>query len=261
MNNYFLHLLGTGIQYNHIKDLVSAVTMLQHALSALDDAELIKFTQNKGILGNLADFAKETGSDNIADRIYKLALEQSMKHIDMAEFVQFSDNLFPRVEEAAEVKIPGAQMLCRSLADIRHKYEEDQAKLLPLRRRVVRLAELNNKERSLYSLKLKITDKYVGTCSYLDEWQHFGRIELIGSRQNKKNEYESGSQVMLVRILPDPDKSVTTEQLEKCLHDAFTSVGCAHEYDCCGCVSQTVSKVWHMYDNVYFLKVSWYRNV
>lgn len=261
MRDFYTQLLCNGVNPPHIVPLFAAIASLNEVLADMSDAELVKFTDRKGVLGNLKAFAECTEKPNVADRIYSLALDQAYANINKEEFVTFSDSLFPFIAEAATCKIPGAEMLCRSMAELRLRFEKDQAKLLPLRRRVVRLAELDAdpEEKSIYSLKMKLTDKYVGTHSYLDEWQQFGKIVFINSRQHKNNEYETGSQTMIVQVLPFEE--VTEEQIHKCLHDVFTSRGCSHEYDCCGCKSQTVSKVYHLYDGFYLIKAGWYLNI
>jgi hypothetical protein len=180
-----------------------------------------------------------------------------MGKIDFEEFAAFSDKLFPMVKELAEIKVPGAQMLCRSLIEIRREVELEKAKTLPLRQRVVALAALSNREGTeVGRLRVRLTDKYVGTCRDMDTWEDIGTVEELFARNGSKDTYEGGSRTLLVRV-NSMNMDIT---VKKALKDIYTAHGCSCEHDCCGCVSQSVTKLYNLFANIWLVKLSWYAN-
>lgn len=93
-------------------------------------------------------------------------------------------------------------------------------------------------------LSIRKTHKYVGTYRYLDEWEDIGIIELMGQRVLSVD-YEDPCEYTvtekIVRVTCDGVQP--KEKIEQALRDTYTSHGCAHEYDCCGCWSTHVTGV------------------
>lgn len=93
-------------------------------------------------------------------------------------------------------------------------------------------------------LSIRKTNKYVGTYRHMDEWEDIGTIEPLGQRlvsvdDEDPCEYTVTEKVVRIRC----DEVQPTERIEQALRDTYTSRGCAHEYDCCGCWSTHVTDV------------------
>ena len=84
-------------------------------------------------------------------------------------------------------------------------------------------------------LERRITHRYVGTYQHLDEWRYVGKAKVLAPRViDEGNDYDDvGTYLMHAHIPAGQDP----KQTQRALADYFTSEGCAHEYDCCGCVS------------------------
>lgn len=122
------------------------------------------------------------------------------------------------------------------------------------------------------ALELRLTHGYVGTYKHLDKWLHLGTIDVIGTRELPLDPAEDditepkGTEVFaLIKIDPDSadffnrwinspesktpeaidDKNAfdkwVTQQIATALMDTYSSHGCAHEHDCCGCRSYSAS--------------------
>lgn len=125
----------------------------------------------------------------------------------------------------------------------------------------------------MQALELRLTHGYVGTWKHLDKWLYLGRIDEIGTRELPVKEDEEDPDpcdpkrheiFALVEIDQDsadfharwtapgnPDYSVedgayekwVEKQIEQALHDVYSSHGCDHEYDCCGCRSYSAGDI------------------
>lgn len=94
------------------------------------------------------------------------------------------------------------------------------------------------------SLEIRKTHKYVGTYRHMDEWETIGTIEDMGQRvlsvdDDDPCEYTVRERIVRIRC----DEVQPDERIERALRDTYTSHGCAHEYDCCGCWSHHVTDV------------------
>lgn len=114
-------------------------------------------------------------------------------------------------------------------------------------------------------LAIRKTHRYVGTYRDMDEWEDIGEVTDMGQRllsvdDDDPCEYTVRERKMHIRCdEPQPD-----ERIERAIRDTYSSHGCAHEYDCCGCWSYHVTKVDKIdeggFDHVYRVEISASRN-
>ncbi len=123
----------------------------------------------------------------------------------------------------------------------------------------------------MQDLSLRLTHGYVGTYKHLDQWLRLGTHDEIASRplplteaeQNDHCEIRRDEVFVLVSIDQQEadffnrwinSKEYTIDpkdafekwvnlQIGQALADVYSRVGCAHEYDCCGCRSFAVRDV------------------
>lgn len=93
------------------------------------------------------------------------------------------------------------------------------------------------------TLSKRITHRYVGTYRHLDQWEEVGTMSEILSTVVPPSESEDGSAGPKTTKLITVDSSHPKKEIERALRDRFTKQGCAHDYDCCGCASHSVSRV------------------
>jgi hypothetical protein len=120
----------------------------------------------------------------------------------------------------------------------------------------------------MIALELRLTHGYVGTYKHLDKWLTLGTIDEIGSRElplsteeeNDHCEPKRREVFVLVSInqkeadfynrwLESGDwlaevgafEQWVDRQIALAIGDVYSSSGCAHEYDCCGCRSYSAS--------------------
>jgi hypothetical protein len=124
METYKEQLENMGIAETRTQDLADAMDKLASAICKLDLHNLRVFTSKFGLLGHLDMYCRVEGIRNVAQEMYNINLKRASKQIDFNEFPDFSDKLFYLAEQAAEIRIPGAQQLCRSLCDLRKNYED-----------------------------------------------------------------------------------------------------------------------------------------
>ena len=113
------------------------------------------------------------------------------------------------------------------------------------------------------SLEIRKTHKYVGSCKDLDEHEHIGEFEIEASHTAinelpEPDPCEPQTTVHFVRVYCD--KGVRLNQKVQALKDYFTSVGCSHEYDCCGCRSYWCNDVEVLRNDCFRLVVTSSRN-
>lgn len=266
--SYAKKLAEMGIVESRIADIYEAMNQLHKAISKLDLQQLRCFSSTFGLIGHLDMFAREEHVRNVAVEMYNCALRESAKNIDLDEFPNFSDKLFYLAQEAAEVKIPGAIQLCRSLTDLRKLYILPGMLFSRLAQQAENIAAVNGIiDRD--SLNLRLTNKYKDAYRHLDEEMRLGTVETLRSidRHVDEEHGNSGSKLLIIRIFPDSEMQFTLDDLKKAIRDTYTYQGCGHEYDCCGCISQTVGNMKRLRQNnfgdseIWAVQVSWYRNV
>jgi hypothetical protein len=90
-------------------------------------------------------------------------------------------------------------------------------------------------------LELRLTHKYVGTYQHEDEWKVVGDYGIMNSQKWVKVEDDEPDitepETMYYWVKVTPEFGVPQEEVRQALKDSFTSSGCHHEYDCCGCRS------------------------
>lgn len=98
-----------------------------------------------------------------------------------------------------------------------------------------------------HQLQKRLTHKYVGEYQHEDEWEDIGTFEVLAIGQRRPDD-EGGcapcdpiTTTAFGQVTAEGD--VNAEDIERALHDTFTSWGCACEYDCCGCRSYQVEEV------------------
>ena len=95
------------------------------------------------------------------------------------------------------------------------------------------------------TLSQRMTHEYVGAYSDLDQWVDLGTVELIAASEVEYTDpsdiCEPTRQVRLVRVVPDLDAGATDKEIQDALEDTFSSSGCGHDFDCCGCRSYTAT--------------------
>lgn len=138
----------------------------------------------------------------------------------------------------------------------------------------------------MLSLEIRRTRKYVGTYQHLDKWDEIGTFDELTRRelppQSEEDAYDctepkSYEIFCLVKLAPDDDlrklwiadkdgpedegfSDWRERQIKQALQDTHTQVGCAHEYDCCGCRSHTVTEVECTTGDLWRVVVHSYRN-
>jgi hypothetical protein len=215
-------------------------------------------------------FAREEELRNVAVDMYNNNLRQSVRNIDFDEFPDFSDKLFYLAEQAAEVKIPGARQLCKSLTDIRKNFMMKGMLFSRLAQQAENIAAVNG---IIYrdSLNIRITNKHKDAYGHLDQEERIGSIETLQIVKRRVDEElgESGSNLLFIRIQLDenPCFPIYRQMIKDAIYNTYSYHGCEHEYDCCGCISQTVNHMKCLRVNnfgdteIWAVSVSWYRNI
>lgn len=93
------------------------------------------------------------------------------------------------------------------------------------------------------TLELRMTRKYVGEYKHLDEWKTIGKFKSIGTISERPDEddyCDPRTDYHILRIVEVED-GVTGDEISQALRDVYSSHGCSHEYDCCGCRSYWAS--------------------
>lgn len=111
---------------------------------------------------------------------------------------------------------------------------------------------------AIITLEARVTNRYVGTCSHLDEWQHVGRAKVMPQRLVRagNGHDDLGTYLAHAWIPAGQDPELSRQALE----DHFTSWGCAHEYDCCGCISSQARIVRQITPRTFSVAISFTRN-
>lgn len=115
---------------------------------------------------------------------------------------------------------------------------------------------------STYALEKRLTHKYVGEYQHLDDWQRLGTFTVV-AQGTTDTDYEDICQPQTTTIfgrVSDVPRGTPRADIEKALRDTFTSEGCAHEWDCCGCRSYRVNSVTRLRDGHWKIIVGSSRN-
>ena len=89
-------------------------------------------------------------------------------------------------------------------------------------------------------LELRLTHRYVGTYSHLDEWRSLGSAPVIltpPKMVDPGNGYDEGGTYLRWATLPRLPRRADRVDAALALQDTLSRSGCHHEYDCCGCAS------------------------
>ena len=92
-----------------------------------------------------------------------------------------------------------------------------------------------------FTLSIRRTHGYVGTWRHLDKWDEIGSAEVIATRAHEieDNGYSHVNRINIVCVSTD----APPEDIKEALYSEFSSHGCSHEYDCCGCWSTSARTV------------------
>jgi hypothetical protein len=114
----------------------------------------------------------------------------------------------------------------------------------------------------MQTLSLRLTHTYVGTYQHLDKWEDLGTVDEIGTRELPPSEEDKADMTEpLGRELFALVKSEAPEdQIRRALEDTYTSQGCAHDYDCCGCRSFSATDVKRVTGDLWRVEIHSSRN-
>lgn len=92
-----------------------------------------------------------------------------------------------------------------------------------------------------FTAQVRLTHHYVDSCASMDDWgDSFEFEEVFRNPLTPGNGYDDlGS----VRVTIQGDASKPAADQMKALYSTLGYGGCSHEYDCCGCYSQSVSQL------------------
>lgn len=123
----------------------------------------------------------------------------------------------------------------------------------------MRVTVMKDYRETMKTLSKRLTHTYVGTCSHLDKWEDIGLYKEMARNQiSKDDENPEETTVYEVAVYVESDKS--KKEIEDALYSEFTSHGCSHDYDCCGCWSFYASEIKYIDQGTWRLKVSASRN-
>lgn len=84
------------------------------------------------------------------------------------------------------------------------------------------------------AISLRKTHKYVDSYRHLDDEEPLGVVAITAPTQTEPgNDFDDlGTYVQYTRLPRGMDKAKAV----RAISDTMTNWGCAHEYDCCGCM-------------------------
>jgi hypothetical protein len=92
------------------------------------------------------------------------------------------------------------------------------------------------------SIEIRKTHKYVGSYQHLDDWEALPeRVKQLGGKgypPDDDTDYSDGGKFVFRVVAP---RSLDPKKVMQALRDTYTSQGCAHQRDCCGCESRRAS--------------------
>ena len=105
--------------------------------------------------------------------------------------------------------------------------------------------------------RLRLTHRYIDDYSHMDKWgKHFGFKVLGGKVIEQGNGYDYLGAIKH-RIIGS--KTLDQDAQAQALRDYFSHHGCSHEWDCCGCTSQT-ARVRRIKPGIFSMLISTSRN-
>lgn len=106
------------------------------------------------------------------------------------------------------------------------------------------------------TVQVRLTDRYVDTCSHMDSWGQRFEVKVLQPRLlPQRHDEDEGSYIMRV-IGP---KNVNQKLLKQAISNSMNRHGCTHTYDCCGCLSISAA-VTKMRKGVFSVHTSHSRN-
>lgn len=115
------------------------------------------------------------------------------------------------------------------------------------------------------ALERRVTHKYVGTYRHEDEWEVLGRVYLLATGKSEypedddDNLEDAYSQKLFVRVELYDGVDASESDIKRALQDVYTSSGCHHDYDCCGCRSYYANAS-HLRDDMWMVDIYSSRN-
>ena len=257
-----------NIAETRVQAIADAMKSLHRALSSLDSHQL-KIFAAAPLDKRLHDFAVAEHAFDVASVMQEMQLFDAARGIDFDEFGEFAERLMSLVEEAAELRLPGAATLMQSVVDL---YKLHPRSRLPLSQRVIAKAvayERTHGPASYDDLKVRRTNKYVGAYRHLDSWERIGSVKCMMSIPKGEHGYENYRRTLVVSTALDSNyeevHDVTIDTIIGALKSVYTSEGCACEHDCCGCVSYRPTSIKHLGHNLgyefFIVKMSYSRNL
>lgn len=260
MNAYTEKLIEMGIANTRAEEIANALAALNQSLINLDNAGLRIVGQKYGIIGHLDQYAQAAGKRNVARDLYELSLARSFKNIDLDEFPEFSDKLFYLSEEAAEMNIPGASMLCKSLIDIRKAIDSKK-------RPFAKFAAKMNHIGFIYGplptrqLNVHVEGVYNTNSRYMNIEETVAHARTLKTYTKEDDRGESGTDYMFIAVDYD-DYHYDRSDLVAAIENTYKIDSCGHDYDCCTCRRQTVQHVKFMAEiqcsQIFCVKISWH---
>lgn len=113
------------------------------------------------------------------------------------------------------------------------------------------------------ALVRRVTHKYVGTYRHEDEWEDLGRVYRVATGEPEypegDNLEDAYSQKLFVRVELCDGVDASERDIKRALQDVYTSSGCHHDYDCCGCRSYYADAS-HLRDDMWMVDIYSSRN-
>jgi len=112
------------------------------------------------------------------------------------------------------------------------------------------------------ALERRLSHKYVGTYKYLDWHKPVGSLTVKVEKWDRDEDGDDAcdpvTTTMVVEVATDEPQPL--KLICDAIRDTFSSQGCAHDYDCCGCRSTYTSEVAHIIDNKFYVETHSSRN-
>jgi hypothetical protein len=111
------------------------------------------------------------------------------------------------------------------------------------------------------ALELRQTHRYVGSYKHLDMHKYVGTFVRVSRRAkctDPSDCCEPTAIEEIVKVKAEP--GVPFSEIKDALRHTFSAWGCAHEGDCCGCWSSSVSDVRKLLDGKFRVIVHASRN-
>jgi hypothetical protein len=261
MNAYTNKLVEMGIAESRVAGLNDAMDKLNSELCKLDLAGLRAFGKQFGIIGHLDQYAQATGDRNVARELYQAGLNRAVKNIDFDEFPEFSDKLFYLTEQAAEMNLPGASMLCKSLVDIRRGFENRKKPFAKFAAKMNHIGFINGPT-SREELTCHVSGPYNSCNRHLNDEQIVGYATRLKTYERHEHESgDSGYDMMFIKV-DSFDFDAPRDIIIQAIKHIYEIDSCGHDWDCCGCRRQSVTHVKYLAEvqcsEIFAVKISWH---